>query len=227
MTNDKKIVLGLFFAASCALSTLSACETDSYEKGTGEYSLVQADFCELTVDAQQQGTRFTTDEGEQFTFAKPFSASWIQTADTTYRTIIYYNKVAIGQAESVSISAIATLTPIEHWRFKELYQDPIGVESIWLATSGRYVNLGLLMKTARIDDEELPHSIGLAQDTLLVNPDQTRTAYYRFLHSQNGIPEYYTNRRYVSILIPDDRPDTIRLSIQTYNGILERSLPLN
>ena len=40
---------------------------------------------------------------------------------------------------------------------------------------------------------------------------------------QNDIPEYYTNRRFVSILLPSEqRPDTIRLQIETYNGPLER-----
>jgi len=64
--------------------------------------------------------------------------------------------------------------------------------------------------------------VGVAQDTVLVHPDQKTTAYYRFLHSQNGIPEYYTNRRYVSILLPQQRPDTIRFCIQTYEGVVWR-----
>lgn len=205
---------------------LAACETDSYEKGTGRYSLMQADLCELTVDGSQQGTRFVTDEGISYQFDKPYSASWIQTADTTYRTLIYYNKLADGQAEAMAVSSIVTLHPIAHWRFDKQPQDPIGVESAWLSSTGRYLNMGLLMKTGRIDDEELPHNIGLAQDTILTHADQTRTAYYRLLHSQNGIPEYYTNRRYVSILLPADRPDTVHLSIETYQGTLERIFPL-
>ena len=205
---------------------LTACETDSYEKGTGRYSLMQADLCELSVNANKQGTRFTTDEGKGYTLSTPYSASWIETADTTYRSLIYYNQLQDGQAEVISAGAIVTLHPIAHWHFSKLPQDPIGWESAWLSTSGRYLNLGLLMKTGRIDDQELPHNIGLAQDTVLVNSDQTRTAYYRLLPSQNGIPEYYTNRRYVSILLPADRPDTIHLTIQTYNGAQVRTFPL-
>ena len=205
------------------LPFFASCETDSYEKGEGKYSLMQADLCELTVNNQKQATTFVTDDGSSYTFKTPYTAKWIETADTTYRTLIYYNKVDASQAEPLGIGVIPTLFPVEHWRFKEIKQDPIDLESAWMAKSGKYLNLGVLMKTGRIDDEELPHTIGLAQDTVLLHPDGKRTAFYRFLHSQNGIPEYYTNRRYISILLPDkQRPDTICLTIQTYQGTLER-----
>ena len=91
---------------------------------------------------------------------------WIETADTTYRSVIYYNKVSTTQAEAVSVGTVVTVNPIEHWRYKEQPQDPIGLESAWMAKSGKYLNVGLLMKTGRISDEELPHNIGLSQDTV-------------------------------------------------------------
>ena len=207
-----------------AIWMLIACETDSYNKGEGNYSLMQADFAVLTVDAQKRGVSFQTDDGVSYQLTPPFTAKWIEKADTTYRTIMYYNKLSDTQAEPTAIGLVVTMHPVPHWRFKELPQDPIGVESAWLAKNGKYLNVGLLMKTGRIDDEELPQNIGLAQDTVIVHPDQTRTAYYRLLHSQNGIPQYYTNRRYASIVLPTVKPDTIRLSIMTYDGLLVRTL---
>ena len=160
---------------------------------------------------------------DTYQFTTPFTAKWIETADTTYRSVIYYNKVSTTQAEAVSVGTVVTVNPIEHWRFKEQPQDPIGFESAWMAKSGKYLNVGLLMKTGRISDEELPHNIGLSQDTVYTYPDGRRAAYYRFLHNQNGIPQYYTNRRYVSILLPTVKPDTIHLSIQTYDGIVHKT----
>ena len=71
---------------------LISCEMDSYEKGEGEYSLMVADFADMTIDAQKQGVSFVTDDGDSYRFSKPYTAKWIGTADTTYRTIIYYNK---------------------------------------------------------------------------------------------------------------------------------------
>ncbi len=211
--------------AVLALLFLS-CERESYDTGQGTYSLMQADFVELTINTQQQATSFLTDEGEQYTLTAPATASWIQRPDTTYRAITYYNKVAKGQAEKVSMGALGVLRPIEHWRFKKEPQDPLGVESVWLTKNGKYINLGLLLKNGRVDDEEGTHAVALAQDTVLINPDQTRTAYYRLLHDQGDAPEYYTNRRYISILLPQDRPDSVRLSIKTYNGTLRKQMKL-
>ena len=78
--------------ASC-LFLILACETDSYEKGEGKYSLMQADFAELTVNSQKEAVAFTTDDGDSYQLESPFTVKWIETPDTVYRAIIYYNKV--------------------------------------------------------------------------------------------------------------------------------------
>ncbi len=218
----KKAICFIIFS----ISFLVGCETESYDTGQGKYSLMQADFVELSVDAQKQATSFTTDEGEQYKLTVPTTASWIQRPDTTYRAIMYYNKVGEGKAETVTMGSMGVLFPKEHWRFKTQPQDPLGVESIWLTKNGKYINLGLLIKNGRKDDEEGTHAIAMSCDTILVNADKSRTAYYRLLHDQGDAPEYYTNRRYVSILLPSDRPDSINLSIQTYEGVLRKVLPL-
>ena len=72
----------------------------------------------------------------------------------------------------------------------------------------------------------MPHLVSVAQDTVLVNADQTRTVYYRFLHGQNDTPQYFTNRHYLSILLPEERPDTACLTIVTYTGTIERRFAL-
>lgn len=202
---------------------LFSCETDSYEKGQGKYSLMQADMGELTVNGEKQAVAFTTDDGDSYTLTTPVTSKWIQTADTTYRAVIYYNKVETSQAELMGMVSVPTMTPVEQWRFKELVQDPVGFESAWLAKNKKYINLGLLFKSGYVNEALGTHIISIAQDTVLVNADQTRTAYYRFLHGQNKNPEYFTNRHYLSILLPEDCPDTVHLSINTYSGELNRT----
>jgi hypothetical protein len=204
-----------------------SCTSDSYDQGEGKYSNVLADLSELTVNAEKQAISFVTDDGNSYTLTKPFSAEWIKTADTTYRAIMYYDKEDAGRAKAVSCSPTATLSPVAHWRYKKLPQDPVGLESAWLAKSGKYVNLGLLFKSGYIDDEEGIHAIGLACDTILTNDDQTTTAYYRLLHEQGDTPEYYTNRRYISILLPAERPDSVKVGVNTYNGNVECSFALS
>lgn len=218
----KKYILPFFLLPLLLFS----CETDSYEKGQGKYSLMLADLGEVTVNGDKQAAAFTTDDGDSYTLTAPATVQWMQTADTTYRAIIYYNKVEGGQAEPVGFSSVPTMQPVEHWRFKETTQDPVGFESAWLAKNKKYINLGLLFKSGYVDDAIGHHLISVAQDTVLVHADQTRTAYYRFLHGQNEVPEYFTTRHYVSILLPQELPDTVYLSILTYTETIERRFAL-
>ena len=207
---------------------LFSCTTDSYETGTGDSSLVEGDFAELVVDSRKMVASFVTDDGISYATATPVTTSWIEKADTTYRSAVYFEKRDGGKAEIRSLTYMPTLQPREPDYFKRQPQDPVGVESVWLAKSGKYINLGLLLKNGRVDDAEGVHALAVVCDEVRLNADQTRTAYYRLLHDQGDTPEYYSNRRYVSILVPDDRPDSVRLSIQTYEqGTIERRLSLN
>ena len=61
----------VLYAAMLWLPLITSCTTDSYETGQGDYSLMQGDFAELTVNDELRGTAFLTDEGEQFTFTTP------------------------------------------------------------------------------------------------------------------------------------------------------------
>ena len=207
---------------------LFSCTNDSYEKGEGKYSLIQADFAELTINSEKYGISFLTDEGDEYRLNKPLTASWIETADTIYRTALYYNKVEDGKAEVHSIGIMPTLCPKEAKEFKKLPQDPLGLESTWLTRNGKYINLGLLMKNGRDNvGKEGIHSLGLALDDVKENEDHTHTAYYRLLHDQGKAPEYYTNRYYVCILLPkENRPDSVCLTVKTYDGIVVKKFKL-
>ena len=205
------------------LLILTACTVDSYDKGEGKYSLMQAELVDLSVNDKKVATSFVTDDGDRYQLTPPITASWMETADTTYRVVLYFNALPDATAEPISLGVIPTLRAAEHWKLEKQPEDPIGMESAWLSKSKKYINLGLLLKTGQVDGEDGTHTVGLAQDTILVNDDQTRTAYFRFLHDQANVPEHYTIRRYVSILLPDTiQLDTIRLTIPTYEGKIER-----
>ena len=215
----------VLYIALSVLPLFLSCETDSYEKGQGKYSLMLTDMGEVMVNSEKQAVAFTTDDGDSYTLTSPATVQWMQTADTTYRAIIYYNKVKEGEATLVSMGQLHTLKPVAHWKLEEQWEDPLGFESCWVTPNGKYINMGLLLKSGYVDDKEGTHKVALACDTVLVNADQTRTAYYRLLHSQGDTPEYYTNRRYLSILLPQDRPDSVCLSLTTYDGLVQRRLP--
>lgn len=221
---SSSIVLYLLLSSSFFLS----CERDCYEKGEGRYSLLQADFANLTVDNEKRGVSFVTDEGESYLLSNPLKTSWIETADTVYRTYLYYNKEDNGRADIKSIGILPTLIARDAKDFKRQPQDPLGVESSWLTRDSKYINMGLLLKNGRDDNgKEGIHSLALALDEVRQNDDQTHTAYYRLLHEQGEAPEYYTNRRYVCILLPtEERPDSVCLTVNTYDGVVVKKFKL-
>ena len=221
---SSSIVLYLLLSSSFFLS----CERNSYEKGEGRYSLLQADFANLTVDNEKRGVSFVTDEGESYLLSNPLKTSWIETADTVYRTYLYYNKEDNGRADIKSIGILPTLIARDAKDFKRQPQDPLGVESSWLTRDSKYINMGLLLKNGRDDNgKEGIHALALALDEVRQNDDQTHTAYYRLLHEQGEAPEYYTNRRYVCILLPtEERPDSVCLTVNTYDGIVVKKFKL-
>ena len=223
MNRHLTIVITLFLSV-----ILTSCETDSYEKGEGRYSLLQADFACLTINSEKQAVSFLTDEGENYTITNPQKTSWIETADTIYRAFLYYNKVENGKARVSSIGSLPTLIPTNVKEFKRQPQDPVGMESSWLTRDGKYINLGLLLKNGRDDSgKEGTHALALALDEIRQNDNQTKTAYYRLLHDQGKVPEYYTNRRYVCILLPtEQRPDSVCLTVKTYDGIVVKKFKL-
>ena len=199
---------------------LASCEADSYEKGDGQWSHTVADFGELWADGQKQGVSFVTDEGASFMLDKVVRASWIKTADSTYRASLYYNPVAAGVVHPVSCALVSTVRAKDPSAFSRQPQDPLGIESCWLSKSGKYLNLALLLKNGRDSEgKETVHTIALVLDETRQNADGTLTDYCRLLHDKHNAPEYYTNRTYVSILLPTtNRSDSVQLTINTSSG---------
>lgn len=207
-----------FFLLSSCLSALLffSCNTDAYDKGDGKYSHLCAELVEAHTNAEKLMDYVITDEGEQLPLTIQAQVSWATTPDSIYRALLYYNKVEAG-AEPISISRIYTLVP---HHIDTLKTDPIDFESAWLSTTRRYINLGIAVKIGATDDAKARQSIGLHTDTLVVNDNGTRTLHLRFYHDQAGIPEYYTQRTYVSIPTDSIEADTVHLRINTYNGVV-------
>lgn len=204
---------------------VTSCTTDSYEKGDGKYSLMQGDFVEAKVNAQRQIVSFSTDDGEKYDLSEPYTDKWIKTADTLYRCMLYYNKVENKKAELVSIGEvpcprILTLAELK----KDLRTDPVKFESMWLSKSGKYLNLYLQLKTGVTDDTTAVQQLAFISDTLIVNPNQTTIRHITLHHDQNKVPEYYSTKAYVSLLTDSIAADSIRISINTYTGLVSKKM---
>ena len=205
---------------------ISSCTTDSYEKGDGKYSLMQGDFVEAKVNAQRQIVFFSTDDGDEFDLSEPYTDKWIKTADTLYRCMLYYNKVENKKAELVSIGEVPCPRILTLAEFKkDLRTDPVKFESMWLSKSGKYLNLYLQLKTGVTDDTTAIQQLAFISDTLIVNPDQTTIRHITLHHDQNKVPEYYSTKAYVSLLTDSIAADSIRISINTYTGLVSKKMP--
>lgn len=238
--------MGRFRTWTVALTALAlmACETDSYESGTGEYSLMTGDLVEVRTGSEGMIETFTTDNDVAYTLTSPITASWAQEADTCYRALLYYNLVdegsgivhyTDGMAEAVSISQVPVVSIISLALQDSMKTDPADFESLWMAANGAYLNLAIYMKIGESESDLAYHTIGLVRDSIVKNPDDTRTLCLTLYHDQGDMPEYYSQKYYVSAkradliadpLIPSSVADSVRLTINTYNGIFQKTIGL-
>ena len=208
-----------------------SCTQDSYEKGEGEYSLMRGDFAEAHINSDKLITSITTDDGELLPLKENKTAKWIMTADTTYRCMLYYNKVkdvsgklqagvlSIGQVPCPGIHPLSAFD-------KELRTDPVKFESLWMSRTGKYLNMSFLLMTGSTDDTTAVQQLALVSDTLLTHPDNTRTLHVCLHHDQANVPEYYSTKAYVSLLVDSILADSIRFTVNTYNGPITKTLSL-
>ena len=216
MRKSLYIISSLLFSLSSFV--ISSCTKDAYEKGEGEYSLVRGDFAEAVVNSSKQVTKIVTDDGDELFLTSPYTAKWVAKADTTYRCMLYYNKVD-GKADVVSMGQVpcATVFPLSQFD-KEFKTDPVKFESTWMSKTGRYLNLSLLVKTGTADDTAAVQSLAVVSDTLITHPDGKQIRGLILHHDQGNVPQYYSTQVYFSI--PTDRidADSVRISINSYDG---------
>lgn len=208
----------LFFSTSCS--------NTSYEEGDSKLSYLRTDFADATTDSQGRLSAATTDDGVSLTFTRPMQTSWSNAADSLCRVLLNYNMYANGAdsnvVEPLAAKIVYTLQPAKPSVQTQAATDPVSLVSAWKSKNGNYVNLRLGLKTGKASGDDQRQSIGLALDST-VTSDGSTTYCLRFLHSQSGVPEYYTTDAYVSIPIKQMTTGSkVRLSLNTYNGWVTR-----
>ncbi|MCR5270841.1 MAG: hypothetical protein K6D91_07470 [Prevotella sp.] len=211
------------FCLAVVILALSACTQDVYEKGEGPYSRMLAEMVVAHANSDKQIDYVVTDENERLVTAPPFTTSWITTADSTYRGILYYNK-GDKQAEAISFNRVTVLAPQQ---IKDVKTDPVKVETCWVSTNQTYLNLGVRLMVGSTTDTDAKqlvaaHLVGKKQ-----NIDGTKTVFLQFYHDQNGVPAYYSHRSYFSIPLSGLNADSVSISINTYEGTTTHVFPMN
>lgn len=208
----------LFFSTSCS--------NTSYEEGDSKLSYLRTDLADATTDSQGRLSAATTDDGVSLTFTRPMQTSWSNAADSLCRVLLNYNMYANGAdsnvVEPLAAKIVYTLQPAKPSVQTQAATDPVSLVSAWKSKNGNYVNLRLGLKTGKASGDDQRQSIGLALDSTVTSYGST-TYCLRFLHSQGGVPEYYTTDAYVSIPIKQMTTGSkVRLSLNTYNGWVTR-----
>ncbi|MGM9707436.1 MAG: hypothetical protein ACI3YM_07480 [Prevotella sp.] len=226
---------GQMLGAMLSLAALllpTSCENEAYDSGTGALSLTQGDFVEVYTNKECQITNAETDQGQQLTFTQPFAMRWANRPDTTYRAILYYdlldknNATAAphtAQAHPVSIAQVATLTtPIPIAKVKEMHTDPVRFESAWMSKEGKYLNLGFYLLTADVNDSTRVQQVSIVSEGISTDANGRRTASLRLYHDQGGVPEYYSSKKYISLICTELECDSVSISINSYQGETKR-----
>ena len=218
-----------YYSAITLFFTILSCTRDSYEKGEGKYSQMRGDFAEMHIGSDKKANSITTDDGDLLPLKELYSSQWISTADTTYRCILYYNKVkgTDGKMSAEIISAgqvpCVQVKPLKKFE-GEVHTDPVKFESIWMSKTGKYLNLSLQLMIGQTDDTTAIHQLGLLSDTLIVNPNGKRTLHVFLNHDQGKVPEYYSTQVYMSVQASTLDADSVSFKINTYSGIVEKTL---
>ena len=191
--------------------------------GEEEYvfpNLVTEMVC-LKTDANGYGTHFITDEGHTWHLKKENQPDSL-TADSTYRVVSRYAPLNDTEAKAYSFYKTISSHPKLENIYKEIFTDPVSIQSIW--RSGEYLNMVLL-----ISSKDQEHELSFIENGIARNDDGTKTLTLTLFHDRKGDIEGFNEKYYLSIPLWHyqgvlDKGDSIILQLNTYEeGMTSRS----
>ena len=203
MMNARKVISplarlflgGAFVVVLVALTTLSACETDSYDTGDGSNSYLKAHFAEAHTTANAKLAFAVTDDGDTLRFPPNTSSKALAKADSVYRVLYYYDQ----RGANVNPRGIVPIPVVTLSDSTNLPADPVTFEAAWVSKNRKYFNIAFSLKVGRTDEPDRKQRIGVVRDSLVTTPGGDHTLYMHLTHSQNGVPQHYSQRVYISL----------------------------
>ena len=204
---------------------LAGCSVDSYKTGDGGLSYLTVEFGEVKTAEAKTIVSFSSDDGLDVNFSRPYTAEWADKANGTYRALVYYDKVEKGSTFAHSISQVPVVKPLITNRPDTVKTDPLIFESAWKSTNGKYLNVGFYVKTGTADGKINKQLLGVWREKVVEHADGTKDVYLKVVHSQNKAPEFYRTKGYMSIPLDGMQNDRIFLSVVTYDGEVTKTFP--
>ena len=200
----------------------SSCKQETYEPGDGKYSFLRSDFVEVATNASGAIVAFNTDDNRRLTLKTPMATRDLK-ADTIYRALVYYSEPTSGNLEVRNIRMINVSRPWTANDTQEMKTDPTGWESAWISKNRKYLNLALNLKVGVSYDKEADtrHIVSVRKDSVI-----DRHVFLTLYHDQNGVPEYYTHKSFLSISLGKDvQPgDAFTITVNTYKGLKKKTV---
>lgn len=205
------------------LTMVVACTKDPYETGDSQLSYMRADMVDMKVEGKMVKS-IITDDGVSLPFVASLHVSdEMARPDTTYRALIYYNKVDDKPIEIITSQLVKVFNPFDSHTLSTDKTDPVILSSIWQAANGKYLNLSIGLKTGNTEGDS-KQQVDVCLDSMTVADDGTRHCYLSLRHAQNDIPQFYTQTRYLSIDLGScSEGNVLHVRASTYNGIVERT----
>ena len=218
----KKTILLLMMALSVV-----ACTKDS-DKGDGENSYLCGDFVDAHAGNNLKIDYVETDRNERFYVSAPFTRSSIKKSDSFYRGVFYYkrkNNEEVVEPVSFMEVGVAGVIPIDTLtKKKPMKTDPLYLEAMWVGKNMKYLNAELSLKVGTSENKSAVHNIAVIGDSIVKHADNTKTLYLRLYHDQGGVPEYYSQRAFLSVPLQKLGVDSIHFEVNTYDGIVRKTL---
>lgn len=198
-----------------------ACSKDSYNTGDSDLSHLRAEMVSMHVK-ETEVKSIVTDEDVTLEFNTLHVSESYARPDTTYRALLYYNKVEGKPIEVISASIAKLLVPNAECKTKAT--DPLTYVSGWIAPNHKYVNLCLGLMLGNADDEKAKQSVELQLDSVETDDSGHKTYFVSVKHDQGGVPQYYTQNYYFSIPLDGlQAGDKMQFTVNTYKGTLTNS----
>ena len=199
-----RVCMVVAFAAMVAAFALSACNTHSYDTGDGGNSYLQAHFAEVHTASNGTLLFAETDEGDTLRFPPNTKNEALAKGDSVYRVLFYFDQ----RGTNINPRGIVPLPVVALSDSTTLPTDPVTFESAWVSKNRKYFNIGFAIKVGRSDKPDRRQRIGVVRDSLVVSASGQHTLYMHLVHSQNGVPQYYSQRVYISVPLKTLPPNT-------------------
>lgn len=207
----------LLFSLLALAAMVVACGDDDDEK---VYPSIVTEMAMMRSDDACMIYSFTNDSARSFTLSKPIDTG---VKNGLWRMLVGYVLEDDGKATVHSLERVVATR--DSTDIADVRHDPVGFVSAWLG--GGFINLHLAPKT-----QGGKHYWGYVRKGLRSNTAGGTTLSIALHHRQGSDPQAYSTDAYLSISLDSlaaepGSPDSVELSIQTFEGTTKKSFGLS